>query len=113
MKKSKNNEKTILYAAITVLVVIIILSAIKIPYTDITSYTEKTPTTETKNIPVKEKYQTEDCYEQNTTYSLEWGNIERECLKQECIKERRKKVDDAKEKRSPYNLRRKTKQTNS
>ena len=86
MKKSTNYEKTILYAAITVLVLIILLSAIKIPYTGMVTYTEKTPTTETKNIPVEEKYQTKDCYEKNTTYSLEWSNIERECLKQECIK---------------------------
>jgi hypothetical protein len=84
-KTQQDNHKIILYAAITVLVLIILLSLIKFPYTGMVTYTEKIPVTEIKNIAVKEPYQTKNCYEKNTSYDIKWGNIKRECLKQKCL----------------------------
>jgi hypothetical protein len=86
-KKIKyDNNKIILYAAITVLVLIIFLSGIKVPTNGMVTYTEKRPVIETKNVAIKEPYQTEKCYETNTSYNIKWDNIERQCLEQKCIK---------------------------
>ena len=74
----------VIIVVILLCVFFIIGNTTKIPSIKVVSYKEKVPVEKIEEYNVREPYSIQECGEVNVSYTKEWGNIQRSCVKQKC-----------------------------
>jgi len=86
IEKEIKNRKPLVFVivSITLLAIVLFVFYVKIPYTAVEQYTEQEPYTDTEYYYDKEPYTNKECQQKDLVYSVHWGNIEKNCVDEEC-----------------------------